>query len=137
MKLPTDQYSRIQYSFVQFLTEHLADASRAFGGDLQEMLVLAVIGQTALQSVAQGRENAQISASSLSDVTGIPRQTVRRKLASLMARGWVEQTEDSGWRLVRRDGKFDARQDLLELDQRGVERVIKLVRTLSPLIPPS
>ncbi len=38
-------YREYQYCFVEFLTEHLADVSRAFDGDLQEMLVLAVIGR--------------------------------------------------------------------------------------------
>ena len=35
----------VQYAFVQFLSEHIADCSRVFGGDLQQMLILSIIGQ--------------------------------------------------------------------------------------------
>ncbi len=132
MQLTREQYRLIQYHFVQFFAEHLSDVSKAFEGDLQEMLVLAIIGQVYLYADGQGRENAQINASRLSDVTGVPRQTVRRKLASLKERGWIEKAEDGGWRLVAHDQSAPARKDLSELDRRGVERVIKLVKTLSP-----
>ena len=37
------QYPTYQYYFVEFFTEHLADCSRVFGGDLQLMLVLAIV----------------------------------------------------------------------------------------------
>lgn len=45
------QYPTYQYYFVEFFTEHLADCSRAFGGDLQLMLVLALMGQMHLQAI--------------------------------------------------------------------------------------
>ncbi|RTL86596.1 MAG: MarR family transcriptional regulator [Hyphomicrobiales bacterium] len=135
MQLTREKYRLIQYHFVQFFAEHLSDASKAFDGDLQEMLVLAVIGQVALQADGQGRGNASISASRLSDVTGVPRQTVRRKLESLKDRGWIEKVEDAGWRLlVEQDQAAPAQIDLLELDARGMERIIKLVRTLGPYV---
>jgi hypothetical protein len=35
------QYVVYQYTFVEFFIDHLVDVSRAFRGDLQEMLVLA------------------------------------------------------------------------------------------------
>ena len=64
---------------MQFFVEHLSDVSRVFGGDLQEMLVLAVIGQAYMRADELGRENAPINACRISETTGIPRQTVRRK----------------------------------------------------------
>ncbi len=132
MQLTWEKYRLIQYHFVQFFVEHLSEVSKAFDGDLQEMLVLAVIGQVYLHADAQGRENPSIGASRLSDVTGVPRQTVRRKLESLKGRGWIEKAEDGGWRLVAQDRESPAQKDLRQLDHRSMERIIKLVRTLSP-----
>ena len=37
-------YAQVQYHYVQFLTEHLADCARTFSGDLTKVLVLAVLG---------------------------------------------------------------------------------------------
>lgn len=138
-------YAIQQYHFVEFLTEHLADCSRTFDGDLQQMLVLAIIGQVYLRArLNAGPEGdhglsgssvaAAISASRIADVTGIPRETVRRKLAALARRGWIEQADKVGWRLVVRDGAASARSDLMELDRRGAERVSRMVRALKPFV---
>jgi hypothetical protein len=45
-----DSYLAYQYHFVDFLTEHLAELSRTFDRDFQEMLVLAIIGQVHLRA---------------------------------------------------------------------------------------
>ncbi len=129
-----DRRRFVQYHFVEFFVAHLLDISRAFGGDLQEMLILAIVGQVHMRAGELGRENAAISASRIADVSAIPRQTVRRKLQSLKLRGWVEQVENGAWRLVVREREPSAQQGLRELDQRSLERVIKLVRALHPHI---
>lgn len=129
-ELSREEYRFLQYHFVEFLVEHLTDVSRAFEGDLQEMLVLAILGQVFIHADEQGLDNLPISASRIADVTGIPRQTVRRKLLSLHRRGWAYQGEDGGWRLTTQRREAAAREDLLELDRRGTERLLKLVRTL-------
>ncbi len=129
------RYLMYQYHIVEFLTEHLADVSSAFGGDLQEMLVLAIIGQKHLRaSMNEPAAETTISASRIADVTGIPRQTVRRKLKSLEARGWIAQTPDSAYRLVIRDGTADARKDLNSLDQRSIERAARLHVNLARIL---
>jgi predicted transcriptional regulator len=128
--LSREQYRFLQYTFVEFLAEHLADASREFRGDLQEMLVLAIIGQVYLHADEKGQENAPIGASRIADVTAIPRQTVRRKLQSLEQRGWVQQVVSGGWQLVIHEREAVAREGLLALDQRATKRLLKLVRTL-------
>lgn len=68
------------YGFVEFVSEHLADLSRGFGGDLRAMLILAVIGQVRIAAVTQQarglparEEESGITASRLADVIGIPR----------------------------------------------------------------
>jgi hypothetical protein len=35
-----DNYAVMQYGFVQFLTEHLADVSQVFEADLQSVLII-------------------------------------------------------------------------------------------------
>jgi predicted transcriptional regulator len=124
-------YRLVQYHFVQFFVEHLADVSRVFDGDLQEVLVLAVIGQTCIRANELGRKNAPINASRISETTGIPRQTVRRKLQSLEQRGWIHQIEGGAWQLTMDDLEAVARYDLAELDKRGIERILKFVRTIN------
>jgi hypothetical protein len=83
---------------------------RHFGGDLDRMLVLAVIGS---RTLARGRidgmsydrflalerphaEPAPINLQSIADYSGIPRETVRRKVRDLEASGWVER-RDNGY----------------------------------------
>ncbi len=64
------------------------------------MLVLAVIGQVRIASMAYAgtmeirRNKAPSLPSRLADVTGIPRETVRRKLTLLANKGWIERTPE-------------------------------------------
>ena len=77
--------------------ELLVALRRHFGGDLDRMLVLAIIGS---RTLARGRidglsydqfmtgdrtddERAPINLQSIADYSGIPRETVRRKLRDL------------------------------------------------------
>ncbi len=129
------RYLGYQYHVVEFLTEHLADVSRAFAGDLQEMLVLAIIGQKHLRAAVKGHDGeTAISASRIADVTGIPRQTVRRKLKSLEARGWIVQTPDASYKLVVHDGASVARSELQDVDRRSIERVARMHLNLTRLL---
>ncbi len=135
-----ENYPVYQYRFVEFLTEHLSDASRTFRGDLQQMLVLAIIGQVFLNTYIHRQTNASpgpqgtITASRIADVTGIPRQTVRRKLEMLKARGWIGQLPDASYQLVWRTDTTQARVDLAELDRRGIDRVAELFCNLEKIL---
>lgn len=139
------RYLDFQYAFVQTFTEHLADLSRFFKGDLAEMLIFAVIGQMYLQksieeaeapgTVPETFEKPLVSASRLADVTGIPRQTVRRKLAALERRGWIESQPGGTWALCFEDGQATARAELQALDDRAIDRVATLFRDLRKLVP--
>lgn len=72
---------------------------------MESVLLLATLGQVHLQhaesivdagapdDVPHDANLGWMTASRLADVTGIPRQTVRRKLLGLRERGWVEQNE--------------------------------------------
>jgi predicted transcriptional regulator len=139
------RYLDYQYIFVEFLLDHLIDVGRAFKGDFQAMLVLAVIGQTRLHAMRTAAENGyglqfvapeneSSNASRISDLTGIPRQTVRRKLASLAQLGWIQRNADGSYRLVSSGGETLARRDLSETDRRAINRVAQLFTDLERLI---
>jgi hypothetical protein len=138
-------YRAYQYRFVEFFIEHLADISRAFRGDLQAMIVLALVGQVQMRAtrvaVEAGMdprelptERVSMSASRIADVTGIPRETVRRKLGLLEDRGWIRCNPDRSWRLVVLDDRVPARTDLNEIDTRAIERVARLFADLERVV---
>jgi hypothetical protein len=138
-----EDYFSYQYCFVEFFLDHLGDVSKAFNGDLQQVLILGLVGQVRLnavkRAVVSGRDPAHlelaetvISASRIADVSGIPRQTVRRKLALLEAQGWIAQAQDGGWHLIvdPQSGESPAKRDLDELDRRARVRIARLVANL-------
>jgi hypothetical protein len=134
---------RIQYEFVQMTAEHFSDLWVSFDGDIGEMMVLGVIGQTYLgaklgekQPVVSAAEDIRgVSASSIADVTGIPRQTVRRKLVRLEDKGFICQGDDHRWRLVvLADGSMPAHEKFAELHLRGLERAKRLAIALKPYV---
>ncbi len=146
-----ENYVPLQYQFVEFLVEHLTDVSREFGGDLQQAVLLAVVGQVYLhalirsghdvQGFSSGRNDGQIvtpfiTASRMADVTGIPRETVRRKLELLNQKGWIEQLPDGAWRLRINDGtgSADARSGLEALDRRSIARIARLYAGVEMLL---
>lgn len=133
-----EEYPRFQYTFVNFIADHMADMSRQFRGDLQQMLVLAIIGQVYLNAVLRGTEEqrtgphpkAWIGASRIADVTGIPRETVRRKLKILERAGWIVRSDDGSWQIRIEDGRAAARKDLSDLDERQIARAARLLSAL-------
>lgn len=135
-------YPEVQYHYVQFLAEHLTDCRKTLGGDFDDLMMLAVLGQRFLQARqdrdagdARAHERIWMSALRLSDVTGVPRESVRRKLKRLAERGWATHDPAQGWGLA---GSFDmatARIDLGDLDRRGLERLGKLITAILPLLP--
>jgi hypothetical protein len=135
-------YSAVQYHYVQFLSEHLTDCRKTLGGDFDDLMMLAVLGQRFLQARkehdagdATAADRIWMSALRLSDVTGIPRESVRRKLGRLATRGWVMHDPAKGWGLMGSLDMTQARIDLAELDRRGLNRLAKLVLGLLPILP--
>lgn len=129
-------YLEYQYRLVEFLAEHLADVSRTFDGDMHAPVILANIGQVSLQAVAAARNTENglgdtpadrrgMTACRLADVTGIPRETVRRKLAGMAERGWIER-QDGYWVLTLAGEEAKVRQDILPLDRRSLQRAARL-----------
>jgi hypothetical protein len=98
------------YLFNHYLTEHLARVNRAFEGDLTAALVLGTIAHQNLRRfheevVVRSPESMQelllagahneymrpCNVMSVAASASIPRETVRRKVAWLVARGWVRR----------------------------------------------
>jgi hypothetical protein len=130
-------YRAVQYAYVQFLTEHLTDCARSFEGDLGQMLVLAILGQSLLQAYARKESDAAagaMGASRIADVSGLPRETVRRKLAKLARRGWVRQIEGGAWVIVRAEGGVPVRTALADLDARGTARLARLHAAIERIV---
>jgi DNA-binding IclR family transcriptional regulator len=111
---------------------------------MESVVLLAVLGQSLLNALiaaeAVGRSAADIPAdrrgmttSRLADATGIPRETVRRKLTALAEAEWVAR-EDGFWHLAMDGPDAVARGELAELDQRGVRRTARLFALLAPLV---
>jgi hypothetical protein len=134
---------RIRYHFTQLIAEHLTDCFEVFHGDLTEMMVLAILGQAQLGSLLHDVEPVDldltlrkrtISASRLSDVSKIPRQTVRRKLLQMEKRGWLVQDEYEEWSLAIKDGRPTVRDALHDLNSRAFERAKRMASLLKPIV---
>jgi hypothetical protein len=126
-----EHFADAQYVWTSFLVEHLVALRQRFG-DLDMAMLLTVIGLTALKAAQGGQPlDTPVNAHSLSLVTGIPRETVRRKLAVLADRGWIEAAPAGGWRLTL-DSENDsrARRDLQDLTQDTKRRLAGLVERL-------
>ena len=120
-------------SLREIVTVELIDLSQVFSGDLHQMLILAVLGRMHIGARISGAWEPpapppSMSASRLSELTAIPRQTVRRKLLDMKAKGWLVQDDRQEWRLAMQDGTSNAHRFLADIDARGIDRAIRLAR---------
>ncbi|MCA3182710.1 MAG: helix-turn-helix domain-containing protein [Methylobacterium sp.] len=139
--LVDDQFVKTQYAFVHMLTEHLVDCRRVFNGDLDAMLVLAILGQNHLTVLMAGETDGEahtpslgMTASRIADVTEMSRQTVRRKLHDLAGRGWLTQQADASWTLAGPPDDTQVGSDLAELSSRGLGRATRLQGDLNRIL---
>lgn len=106
-------FARIHPIHVTAFSKLLLVLRREFDGDIDRMLILSVISERYHAqsdrpeldsidldrfsiSVPQEVDRPTVNVQSVADYSGIPRETVRRKVAALLERGWV-----------RRDGNGD------------------------------
>ena len=90
----------------------LAQLREAFEGDLDSALIMAIIGSALLPrsrvpeslSFAEFRAlkkrdtfGMPLNALSITQSSGIPRETVRRKLAAMERRGWLSRNAQGRW----------------------------------------
>lgn len=109
------RFAAYHHAWSVFFVTHMGDLRRQFG-DLDEALLLAAIGlgpvgdkrraaerrrdSAGLVFAAAPHGGAPTNAKRLAEMTGIPRETVRRKLERFHARGWIERTERGEWRIA-------------------------------------
>ena len=137
----TQNFGRIWPQHVAALTQFLIDCRRSFDGDVDLFLVLCIIGDRTFStrhapadmdfevwnatSVKDVRSE-EINVQSLSDFSGIPRETVRRKLNILVGKGWVARDERGYITATEK-----AKQDLAPLTMASLVYLTRMKRTLS------
>lgn len=124
-------------------TTMMVECRKHFDGDMDEMLVLSAIGERTLtpqravgldyNQFLNGTRNdskkGRINTQSISDSTGIPRETVRRKVARLTDRGWVRRNEDGTFEVTER-----AAMDLAPATEATFEYLLGVGRILVALV---
>lgn len=101
-------FGKLHASHAAALTAYLVECRKACDGDLDLFLVMAIIGErsfsvrNAPEAMSQEEffagtvrdvEPLAINLQSIADYSGIPRETVRRKVERLIKKGWVERDE--------------------------------------------
>ena len=101
-------YTSVAKELVGPMVDLLALARRVFGGDLDKLLIVLVVALRTAQDpkvadisfddVLAGRVESypslRTNVRSIADSTGVPRETVRRKVADLVAVGWIARDGD-------------------------------------------
>jgi hypothetical protein len=116
----TDRLDRLWPAHNASLAELLIVLRGQFDGDLDAMLILTVLSVGArtddwARVLAEGVGHTTSSATntqSIADITGIPRESVRRKMKMLARKGWVSRDDAGRWqpnRAAARDLKPSSR----------------------------
>lgn len=138
-------FAKFQLAWTTFYVHHLAELRRVFD-DLEDTLLLAAFGLRPLEEAAGIVRDSlggttppfdalpllvasQTNAVRLADMTGIPRQTVRRKLIAFQERGWIVQNADRSWSLAP-DGAGGSKL-ARDLDQANMQMLAQLARLLA------
>jgi DNA-binding MarR family transcriptional regulator len=133
------KFGRIWPAHVSSLARFLIECRKTFDGDLDMFLVLVVIGDSTFsQRNADPRLDfdrfhaprsltppEDINIRSIADFSGIPRETVRRKVAQLAEKGWVTRKED-GFVVATEKAK----QELMPLTQASVKYLARMMAVL-------
>ena len=135
-----DNFGKIWPAHVSSLTQFLIDCRQAFDGDIDMFLVLAIVGdRTFSQRAADPRQSFEefqnstqptppedINIRSISDFSGIPRETVRRKIALLESKGWITRKDD-GFIVATMKAKEDL-EPLTVTSMKYVARMMSVLR---------
>ena len=130
---------------VHSLTRFLIDCRRTFNDDLELFLVLAVIGERTYsqqhadpsldyQAFVSGKASntpvRDINLRSIAEFSGIPRETVRRKIVELTENGWVTRNASGSIVATRK-----ASSDLKPLTVASITYIAEMLRLLSDVVP--
>lgn len=99
-------FGKLHARHVAALVRHLIECRRTCDGDLDLFLVMTIIGERTFsaRNVPSGMTHSEfvteqmghveteaINVQSIADYSGIPRETVRRKVEQLTAKGWISR----------------------------------------------
>lgn len=125
-----DRFDDIYPTYRTAFARLLVTLRKDFDGDLDAMLVLLTLslgterqnwGEALLGQVEQAGVVRVTNTLSISQATGIPRETVRRKLDSMAAKGWIVRDAKRNWVPTRR-----AAEDL----RKGSRETVDFIRAL-------
>lgn len=125
-----DRFDDIYPVYRMAFARLLVTLRKDFHGDLDAMLVLLTLSlgterqnwvEGLLGQAGQSRAIRVTNTLSISQATGIPRETVRRKLEAMEARGWIVRDGNRNWVPTRR-----AAEDL----RKGSQETIGFIRAL-------
>lgn len=140
-RLLRERFGLLWPAHVETLTRFLIECRRHFHGDLDLFLVMCIIGD---RTLARGNTSPKmtyddfndplrppieaegLNARSIADFSGIPRETVRRKVQDLINLGWVLR-DDAGF-LRATD---NARIDLMPLTETSFDYLVQMAKTFS------
>lgn len=143
-----DRHREITYLTGRFLGEHITRVYHLFDGDLIAAIVLATVAQHNLQrfydDVAHRADETfdelldrerhvehmrYCNALSVSAATGVPRETVRRKVRMLEEKGWLKVGERGELLVAPRIGKrFEAFDQKTNVEfERYARAVLKII----------
>ena len=136
-----DHFGTIWPAHVSSFTWFLAKCRKQFSGDLDLMLVLATIGDRTLaarhvpadmtyEQFVGGQMGhvpvEPINIQSVADFLGMPKETVRRKINSLIDLGWVERDANGALAATAK-----AARELAPLTDEGVDYLGRMWAILS------
>jgi len=134
-------FGRIWPAHVSNLAEFLIACRRAFKGDIDMFLVLTVIGDRTFSQrhadpdldyeafkagAAQSTTSLDINLRSIADFSGIPRETVRRKINQLVELGWVAKQPDGSLRATSK-----AKTELEPLTLASIQYISEMMQLFS------
>ncbi len=135
-----ENFGRIWPGHVAAFARYLILCRKSFRGDLDLLLLMAVVGDRTLsvskvpkdltyENLFDGPdlqlEPEAINYQSIADYTGLARESVRRKINELIEIGWIERTAD-GYLIATRQ----AAEDLAPLTEAGFTYLVQMAKVL-------
>ncbi|RBI87433.1 hypothetical protein DRV85_00405 [Rhodosalinus halophilus] len=121
---PADELhsDHLEIRAIDSIATTLADLGQAFGGDMKAVTILLLLARAARGTeAAVGMTQSEIAARS-----GIPRETVRRKLVAMERPGWIVRHE-SLWYLNMTLGETKSGDAWVAIKRRYVDRAAAFV----------
>ena len=140
MNYARQNFGKIWPVHVDGLIRLLSNLRAAFDGDLDAVLILAVVGSAVLPrhrlssdvsynqflaGEARRELTTPLNTHSIVQITGIPRETVRRKLSKLQERSWAVRDAKGYWSIGD-----DARRDLEPMTDLSLEYLSTLAEVM-------